>query len=235
MPTSGVFESWWRWCCFLGTIILMLAALSTCLAQGQTTTAGNQGATWEFKDAPLQEVVEALAKAGDFDYTIASGVSARVTASLHNVSPVEALRIILDSVGLTFSNDQGIYHIKRKAAPRPSADRENVMMSAFRPAPVREVKAVGTHGEAAQPSQKKMVVRKIPIKHVSAADIARIFGGQVIQSGAWWGGTPPYYGGWGGYGARYPYRRHQPGWGGYGIRYPYGTAQGYGYGGPWGW
>jgi len=234
MATTGTRRSWRRWCCLFGTIILILATWSACLAQGQIAAASNQGGTWEFKDAPIQDVVEALSKAGGFDYTVADGISARVTASLHGVSPVEALRIILDSVGLTFSNDQGIYRIKRKAPPRPPVDREHVMMSASRPAPVREVNAVGTRGEAAQSSEKRMVVRKIPIKHVSAADIARIFGGQVIQSGAWWSGGAPY-GGRGGYGVRYPYQGPQPARGGYGIRYPYGAGQWYGYGGPWGW
>lgn len=101
---------------------LMVAVLLLPSAFAQEAPAGEQKIRVNFEDAPIGDVLKVLSRQGNFDYSLPPQYqNRRVTVSLAEVTPTEALQVVLDQVGLMAVNDNGVWTVRPKpvATQRP--------------------------------------------------------------------------------------------------------------------
>jgi hypothetical protein len=172
--------------------------------------------TLELKDADVRVALTMLFKESGYNYVLTPDVQGRVTVSMHDVSWDQALRFVLESLGLTYHREDTIYYIERRqtAAPGPMTGPSGG------PPPVSSGPAVSAAGSTAAGGQRLEVVK---VLHSDPAMIAALFGGISI---------PYLYGGMGGGGlSQYGIGGYGAGGGGYGGGYGGGGYGGGGYGG----
>ena len=192
----------------------------------------------DFKDAPIRDALNALKRQfPEFSYVLDQRVTGSVTLSLRDTSLANALRLMVGSVGAAYTVDNGVYVIA-PPAPAPAPVREAPKQPTLvmeRPAPTPGGAAAQPTGKAGEETTEGRITRLVRVKHVDPADVAAVFGGQVIlgesrlNSGGFggYGGYGGYGGGYGGYGGGYG--GYGGGYGGYGGGYGgYGGQRGIG-------
>ncbi len=120
------------------------AATSTPVTQQSVTQLSPQGARnrkvyrgtpidFDFKDAPIHDLLRTLADVGKVNIVVPEGVQARVTVRLKRVPWDQALEVILASHGLWYRRDGNLFRI----APRKELDAEDEEEAARREAMVK--------------------------------------------------------------------------------------------------
>lgn len=94
-------------------------------AEGEAEGKGNSSVSMELRDASLRDALDLLFKDTGASYTLAPGVSGKVTLSLNRVTLDQGLHAILQPNDLTYRKDPGdIYYITRSqetTAPEPTS------------------------------------------------------------------------------------------------------------------
>jgi len=226
-----------------GVVVGVVVALAIALpvraddgAPGGPAVTPQQKLNISFEDATIGEVLKVLSQAGKFNYSLPPEFEKMtVTVSLSDVTPEQALQIVLEQKGLMAVNDNGVWVVRRKPAGRgASAPRATPAVptgtaavrqppSATAAAPSR---ATTREGEATEAGLRREgeVTRVLRLRHTDPGLIAILFGGDIIYGdenlgyGGGYGGGG-YGGGYGGYGG-------SSRGGGYG-----GSSRGGGYGG----
>lgn len=228
----------------LTTAVVAITVLVAPLALAQAP-AGGQKMRVNFEDAAIGDVLKVLARQGNFDYSLPPQYqNKRVTVSLADVTPEEALQVVLDQAGLMAVNDNGVWTVR----PKPTTTRRPT--GATRPTPGVPTGAVTTRTPpgtaAAAPAaattegqtataegevdpltgrRKGEITRVIRTRFVDPGLLSLIFGGMTIYGDEnLTGGGGGYGGGGGGWGD------DSGGWGGGGRGGGYGGG-GYGGGG----
>ena len=198
----------------------LLLASSILWAQGKFSV--------QFDETPLNRVLDAFRRFDpNLQFTLAPNLgNIPITASLVDVTVDAALGIVLDQAGLRAVKDNGVYQISEKPERR---SQPRVAPAVRFPPPVFTIRptapGTGTEGAGAaaaavpgapgtttgEEEEEDLPLRLIIVKYADPADMAFLFGGDVIEGGGMYGGGG---GGGGGYGG---------GSGGYG-----GSSGGYG-------
>jgi len=94
-----------------------------------------RGATvdFDFKDAPIHDLLRTIADTGKVNIVVPDGISARVTVRLKRVPWDQALEVILASHGLWYRRDGNLFRI----APRKELDAEDEAEAARREAMIK--------------------------------------------------------------------------------------------------
>jgi len=94
-----------------------------------------RGATvdFDFKDAPIHDLLRTIADTGKVNIVVPDGISARVTVRLKRVPWDQALEVILASHGLWYRKDGNLFRI----APRKELDAEDEAEAARREAMIK--------------------------------------------------------------------------------------------------
>jgi hypothetical protein len=219
----------------VGALLVFTLAMVLSVAVAQQAGA-EQKMRVNFEDAAIGDVLKVLARQGNFDYSLPPQYqNKRVTVSLADVTPVEALQIVLDQVGLMAVNDNGVWTVRPKPAAtrRPETEPRTTPGVPTGPVVTRTPPGAAaaapakaaTEGTETQEGQvdpvtgrrKGEITRIIRTRFVDPGLLAMIFGGMAIYGDENLGG-----GGYGGYGGG--------GYGGYGGG-GYGGRGGYGGGG----
>ncbi len=107
-------------------LVLLVAALAAVLTGSLVVSdrAWAQGEerliTLDLRDATLEDALALIFRATPYSYTLAPGVSGRVTLTLNNVTFTQALRAILEMHELTYRKEAGnVYYITRREEGRP--------------------------------------------------------------------------------------------------------------------
>jgi hypothetical protein len=188
------------------SILLIVAAallLPTLAAVAQTDKTINI----DFHDAPLKDILQILKRIGNLgDFTIPDGYGdKRITVSLVDKTPLEALTIVLDAAGLLGVNDAGTLVIKPKPSekgPRqtePTRAPSTVLGTREPPRPIRTdvgggdvaKPAAGAAGatDANGAAQKKdKIYRLIVPNYMNLMMLSDIFGGSTIDENQYLGG-----------------------------------------------
>jgi hypothetical protein len=156
-----------------------------------------------------------------------------VTASLRDVSPAEALRVIAGAVGARVREDNGIYIVEPKPLPaeRPRTGLTGVGGAAVAPPDGAAGSAsAGSSSAGSAAVGNDEVIRLIKLKYADPAMIAAAFGGTVVGGGSGMYGGSPFHqrgsgynnwggsrgGGYGGFGGGYGGSGGRGGYGGWG-------------------
>ncbi|MEN6547428.1 MAG: STN domain-containing protein [Armatimonadia bacterium] len=157
----------------------------------------------EFKDTPLSSVLEMLKR---YDKNLQFAMSGnlgdiKVTASLVEVTVDEALQIVLSQAGLMSVKDAGVYQIREKPErrtergerPTPRFPAPVFMNRPTAPGATTDVAAAAAPGAAAATTaaadeEKNLPLRLIIMKYADPADMADLFGGEIIEGGGLYGG-----------------------------------------------
>ena len=156
----------------------------------------------EFKDTPLSSVLEMLKR---YDKNLQFAMSGnlgdiKVTASLVEVTVDEALQIVLSQAGLMSVKDAGVYQIREKPErrteraerPAPRFPAPVFMNRPTAPGATTDAAAAAAPGAAAAApgaeEEKNLPLRLIIVKYADPADMAYLFGGDVIEGGGMYGG-----------------------------------------------
>jgi hypothetical protein len=193
-------------------------ALGLALQSCSTAAAQNNRISLELRDAELQSALTMLFKNSGKSFVIEGGAQGLVNVSLNDVSWDQALRAVLDSLGLTATIDQAnnVYHIYPASTAPPSPPRPPEVENPPTPPPTAEKPT----------SEGATNLGIIPVRHASVMDMAFWFGGTAAYSSVSGGGGMTRYG-IGGYGGGYG--GYGGGYGGYGGGYGgYGGIGGYG-------
>ncbi len=180
-----------------------------------------QGANFQWDGVAVKDALSALSRQYQINYSLPDELGQKkISASLVNATPQEALRTILDAANLTAVNDGGVWRIREKAErgggerawPQQQGLPQPVYGGAgaagyqqpvpFRQPPSQVERGVGAAAEqAAIPEEwdvRNWVTRIIPIRFVDPWLLVDIFGGTAVSeesSGGGYGG----YSGRGGY------------------------------------
>jgi hypothetical protein len=107
-------------------LVLLVAALaavltgSLVLSDGAWAQGEERLITLDLRDATLEDALALIFRATPYSYTLAPGVSGRVTLTLNNVTFTQALRAILEMHELTYRKEAGnVYYITRREEGRP--------------------------------------------------------------------------------------------------------------------
>jgi len=88
-------------------------------APGGPAVTPQQKLNISFEDATIGEVLKVLSQAGKFNYSLPPEFEKMtVTVSLSDVTPEQALQIVLEQKGLMAVNDNGVWVVRRKPAGR---------------------------------------------------------------------------------------------------------------------
>lgn len=157
----------------------------------------------EFKDTPLSSVLEMLKR---YDKNLQFAMSGnlgdiKVTASLVEVTVDEALQIVLSQAGLMSVKDAGVYQIREKPErrtergerPTPRFPAPVFMNRPTAPGAASDAAAAAAPGAAAATAaageeEQNLPLRLIIMKYADPADMADLFGGDVIEGGGLYGG-----------------------------------------------
>lgn len=157
----------------------------------------------EFKDTPLSSVLEMLKR---YDKNLQFAMSGnlgdiKVTASLVEVTVDEALQIVLSQAGLMSVKDAGVYQIREKPErrtergerPTPRFPAPVFMNRPTAPGATTDVAAAAAPGAAAAGAaaaeeEQNLPLRLIIMKYADPADMADLFGGDIIEGGGLYGG-----------------------------------------------
>ncbi|MFN0248252.1 MAG: type IV pilus secretin PilQ [Kofleriaceae bacterium] len=88
---------------------------------------------FDYKDAPMADLLRAIADTGKVNIVVPDGIDARVTVRLKKVPWDQALEVILASHGLWYRRDGNLYRI----APRKELDAEDELEAARREAAIK--------------------------------------------------------------------------------------------------
>lgn len=180
----------------------------------------------------VHDALAMIAKQAGLNISVDAKVRGTVTASLRDVTPAEALRVIAGAVGARVREDNGIYIIEPKPLPaerpRPGG-LAGVGGGAVVP-PAGGGAGAASAGSSTAGSvvlDDEEIIRVIKLKYADPAMIAAAFGGTVVGGSSGMLGGSPFHQGGSGYN----------GWGGGGGRYGgsrgYGRSGGYGDNGGW--
>lgn len=192
----------------------------------------------ELRDADIQDALALLFRGSGSSYTVQPGVSGKVTLTLRDVTFDQALRMMMNALGLEYQKVDNVYEIRKKSVvSRPPV---------IEPEPVREVRQPTSEGTRVQQPTARGKIHMVQVRYADAGEIAALFGGYAIGQG--WGagalGPAAYgiggftpvgggllgFGGYGEYGGTFGYGAPGGYFGGYpgGYGYPGGFAGGYG-------
>lgn len=181
---------------YVSIVILLFGIVMTTGAWAQETHFSVQ-----FADTPLSQVLASLQRLDPtLQYALSSDLAnITVTASLIDMTVQSALKVVMAQAGLVAVDDGGIYQIRRQNQPaqtrvsRPAV-RQTPPWFTLRPAetisaatalPVSpQAPATGTAAE----QKKSLPLRLIIVKHADPADLAWLFGGQVVEGGGLYAG-----------------------------------------------
>jgi len=193
-------------------LLLVLLALLASLVSGQEA---ERKVTVTFRDADLRSALGVLFADTGVNYVIGEGVTGMVNANLTNVPLTQALRMILDPLGLTYRQEENVYTIVRKAgtaAPGtyPGGD---MTMGGYGPAGMPVATTPGVYaGGVGYPGtdntgtvtvstkEGKIIVDVIRLLYADSTEIAALFGGSSATSRFNSGSGGGYGGGYGGSG-----------------------------------
>lgn len=170
----------------------------------------------QFDDTPLSRVLDAFKRFDpNFQFALAPELAeTKITASLVDVSVDEALTVVLGQAGLMSVKDAGVYQIRQK----PDAKGPRVERPALRLPPPVFINRPATPGQGADAAagaapatgaasattqeEETPPLRLIIVKFADPADMAFLFGGDVIEGGGMYGsGGSGSSGSSGGYGS----------------------------------
>ena len=112
------------------SIALILALVgSACLLAAPGAQEEEKRVSLDVRDVTIQDALRLLFAGTDYGFTLEPGVSGRLTAKLSNVTFSEALRVLLDTLDLTYRKEGNVYQIVRrpqaseaKGAPSPPVE-----------------------------------------------------------------------------------------------------------------
>jgi len=132
-----------------------------------------RGATvdFDFKDAPIHDLLRTIADTGKVNIVVPDGISARVTVRLKRVPWDQALEVILASHGLWYRRDGNLFRI----APRKELDAEDEAEAARREAMIKS--------EVPRPEI-------VPLNYSSAADLKPKLEAMLVAQGPHRGRRP---------------------------------------------
>jgi hypothetical protein len=146
-----------------------------------------------FEDATIGEVLKVLAAAGRFQYTIPPQYQdRRVTVSLADVTPEEALQVVLNQAGLQAINDNGVWTVRPRSTARTGSSRGGGRAQtgvATGPAGIRQPPTVvaaaptttaATQATAAQWKREGEITRLLQIRYMDPGLMSMLYGGQII-------------------------------------------------------
>ena len=210
----------------VGGMLLLLGAVAVYAAEEQPTVS------LEFKDADIRDVIETLGRETGLNFVVDPRVRGPVTVTLRDVTVEQALKLILDAHGYTYTVEDGVYLIKpkeRQVAP-PVPQVTPTLQTARPPAvrrPLRTREAPETEPQEAP--EEKMRPALIQPRNQDAPVLAMLLGGMPLYytmlnpyGGGGYGGFGGGYGGYGGFGG---------GFGGFGGGFGRGGFGGGGFGG----
>jgi hypothetical protein len=200
---------------YVGSLCLLgsLFACGLALAQGEGGGgAGQPKLKVSFEDATLGEVLKVLAQAGKFNYSIPPQYQdRRVTVSLADVTPEEALQVVLNQVGLMAVNDNNVWTVRPKPASRGGSSRGGGRAATGVPtgaAGIRTPPTVGAAAPTTQPTQpgeyqwkrEGEITRVLQVRFIDPGLISYLYGGDTIYGDEMLGGGQNGQNGNGGYG-----------------------------------
>lgn len=186
----------------------------------------------EFNDTPLSQVLASFKRLDpSFQYALSGDIGdTKVTVTLVNVTLEAALTIVLAQSNLTSVEENGVVQIRRQAAAPTSrvappsrrlappgflfSPPKAISLSPATPTATGTASAVSNSGGATTKKaggEVDLPLRLIMLKHADPADLAWLFGGDVVEGGGLYGsgGGGDYggssYGGDSGYGGNSGY------------------------------
>jgi len=173
----------------------------------------------------VHDALAMIAQQSGLNISVDSKVRGTVTASLVDISPAEALRVIAGAVGARVRDDNGVYVVEPKPLPAERPRTAPAGAGGALVVPPGGATAGATAAGASTAGSVAVgdgeVIRVIKLKYADPALIAAAFGGTVIGSSGMLGGSPFHQGG--GRGGR---NGSRGGYGGYGSSGGYGGSGG---------
>lgn len=181
----------------MGAVILLAVATGGSWAQATTITV-------QYNDTPLAQVLACLQRVDPgLQYAVSPELAdTKVTATLVDLTAQQALQVVMAQCGLVAVAENGVYQIRRldkpviTQAPRATA---RPTLPAFVPNPAETVAAASpksatptaTAGASAASSSapaNKPPLRLIQLQYADPADLAWLFGGNVVEGGGLYAG-----------------------------------------------
>lgn len=105
----------------------------------------------DVKDAPVADIVQALAEAGGFQAVLDPGVSCRITLKLNGVAYERAVSSVLRACGLAYEGENGVLRVAPSARlTQEAAERRRLAEEQRASRPRRELRLRLSYARAAQ-------------------------------------------------------------------------------------